>query len=365
MSTKLSWLQESGKTETVILVTAMGVLSLLGLLFIFEASIAEALNTFNDQYHFVKLQGGWLGLGLVGVVVVTLLPRNWWWTVAPWLYGAGLVVMGLVFVPGLGVELNGARRWLSIGGLAVLQPVELLKLTMILFFGRWMAEHQRLAPLVFLTGMPVLLLLLQPDLGSALVVLVISAGMYFSAGGNTRALATLAVIGAVLVSGAVLSSSYRLERVMTFLNPSRDPQGASFHIRQITIALGRGGLFGQGIGNSQQRFAYIPETSTDSIFAITAEEIGFAGSVVIISLYSAYLWAGYALVNKVSDHFARLVSIGVLIWIGSQTWLNLAAVVALVPLTGIPLPFFSYGGSSLVMVLLATGILLNMTRART
>jgi cell division protein FtsW len=237
---------------------------------------------------------------------------------------------------------------------------------MITFFASWMEKHQKLAPFLFLSGLPALLLMLQPDMGSTLIVLSIGVGIYFLAGAKMDFLLKLLVGGFIVLSIAVAISPYRLKRVTTFLNPEADPLGASFHIHQITLALGNGGILGRGLGQSRQKFSYIPEASTDSIFAIVAEEVGFVGSVFLLGLFAAYLWLAFRIWRRLpKKSFAYLLAGGLIIWIGMQICLNLGAIVALVPLTGIPLPFFSYGGTALVMVLFGTGILLGIGRTQT
>ncbi len=339
------------------------ILSLIGVVFVFEASVAEAFATFNDQYHFVKLQVVHLVLGWLAFGVGYFMPSQVWRKISPLLYGLGLILLVLVFIPGFGREINGAYRWLFLGPLR-LQPIEFVKLALTFFFATWMSHHQRLGPFLLMTLVPVGLVLLQPDLGSSLLLISIAFGLYFVAGGKVGPLLIAGAVGIILLSLFIVSSEYRRQRVATFINPELDPQGSSFHIRQITLALGRGGVFGQGIGNSKQKFSYIPEASTDSIFAIIAEEIGFAGSALLLSLFALHIWSGYRIIEKSqSDTFTRLVSMGILIWISAQVILNIAAVVALVPLTGVPLPFFSYGGSSLIMVLFASGVLLHASKS--
>ena len=340
-----------------LLAVAVG-LSVIGLIFVFEASGAESYNIFGEPYHFVKLQSLRLVMGLVGLIVVRFVPIKLWQKTSSLLYLLGVGLLLLVFVPGLGSELNGARRWLMLGALQF-QPVELTKFAIIIFFSAWMSKHQRLLPFLFLTGLPAGLLLLQPDFGSMLVVISIAFGVYYMAGGSLGKILLLAMSTGLVLALMVIASPYRLERLNTFLSPESDPLGSSFHIRQITIALGRGSWFGQGIGQSKQKYSYIPEASSDSIFAIVAEEIGFAGSLVLATIFFYYLHLGLkiAATNKPGT-FPYLLASGVVIWIAAQTLLNLAAVVALVPLTGIPLPFFSYGGTSLITILIATGLLL-------
>jgi cell division protein FtsW len=234
---------------------------------------------------------------------------------------------------------------------------------MVLFFASWLSNHQRWLPFLFWTGLPVGLLMLQPDLGSTLIVISIAVGMYFVAGGSIKKLAVLGLVGLIGTSMLVASSPYRMERVKTFVNSDYDPLGAGFHVRQITIALGNGGAIGQGIGKSKQKFSYIPEVSNDSIFAIVAEELGFLGSSLIVALFGLYFATSASILKQTKPgSYEYLVTSGVLIWLGSQTILNLSAVVVLVPLTGLPLPFFSYGGSSLIMILLASGIISSTGR---
>lgn len=334
-------------------------LTLLGLLFVFDASVAEAFNTFGDQYHFLKQHLAWIGIGLITMFTAKLIPLSFWKKTAKLFFILGLVSLVLVFVPGIGREFNGAHRWIFIGSFRF-QPVEAFKLVLVTFFAQWMSEHQKLIPFLFTTGLTALLIILQPDLGSLLVIGGIALGMFFLAGGKILHILGIIGLSAFLLTIAVLSSSYRRERLTTFLNPHTDPLGSGFHIRQITLALGQGGWLGQGIGNSRQKFSYIPEASTDSIFAIIAEEIGFIGSIVVLFLFSSYFYFASKVVNLATDPFDQLLGWGIIIWIATQTLLNLAAVVALVPLTGLPLPFLSYGGSSLIMVLLANGILLRI-----
>ncbi|MBD3250560.1 MAG: stage V sporulation protein E [Candidatus Pacebacteria bacterium] len=334
----------------------------LGLFFVFESSTAESFTLRGHPYHFVNRQAMWLAVGLVGAIAAYLTPIAWFKKAAGLFYLGSLFLLSLVFVPGLGLELNGARRWIDLG-FVPFQPIELAKLALIIFFAKWMSRHQRLGPFVFLTGLPSLILLLQPDMGSLLILLVISLGLYFLAGGGVKKLLPVGIIGFLLLVLAVVASPYRLKRLKTYLNPDIDPLGSSFHIKQITLALGNGGWLGQGLGNSKQKYAYIPEASSDSIFAIVGEEVGFVGSSLILILFASYFYLGYQIAqSQDSGSFEQLTAWGILIWLAAQTMLNLAAVVALVPLTGLPLPFFSYGGTSLVMALVGTGLLVKLAR---
>jgi cell division protein FtsW len=338
------------------------ILCLIGLVFVFEASVAEAFQTFGNQFYFIRQQIMWFGVGILALLVGIFTPLSYWKKLSPLFYIGSIVLLVCVFIPGLGKSVNGAQRWISFAGIT-LQPVEVAKFSLITFFAMWMEKHQKIAPFLFLTLVPVGLLFLQPDMGSALIVIAIAFGMYYLAGAPYRIFLSIGGLGVLALTLLILLSPYRLRRVTTFLNPESDPLGASFHIRQITLALGSGGLWGQGIGQSRQKFSYLPEASTDSIFAIIGEEIGFVGSLVIILMFMIFLQLGYRIVRKTEPKsFAHLLASGILIWLGMQIALNLSAIVALVPLTGIPLPFFSYGGSALVMVLFVTGILIGIGR---
>ncbi len=350
----------SWKRSVLIIVLTL-MLSGLGLLFVFESSVAESFTTFNDPYYLLKQQSVGMAAGIIAMFCSMFIPISVWKRLAPVMYVGCLLCLIAVFIPGIGLKLNGASRWLALGPVTV-QPVEFFKFGLIAYFAQWLSRHQRFGPFTLLVGVPAAMLIAQPDLGSLLLVLAIATGMYFVAGGKIKHLAWLGLAGIPLIILAIAVAPYRLNRVRTFLNPELDPLGSSFHIRQITLALGRGGWLGQGLGNSQQRFSYIPEASTDSIFAIVAEEVGFVGSLAIILLFVALFQAVAAVVKRIEDPESRLLGYGLLFWLSAQTALNLSAVVALVPLTGVPLPFFSYGRSSLVMLLLAIGVIVRLDR---
>jgi len=336
------------------------VISLIGLFFVFEASVAEAFQQFGNQYYFVTQQSLWLVVGVILMTIASFLPVKLWKFLSTYIYIGSVLMLILVFIPGIGKQINGASRWFELAGFTF-QPVEAVKLGVVFFYAKWMSQHQKIIPFLFLTGIPILLIMLQPDLGSTLILVSIAFGMFFLAGGEIKKFSLMSLLGILAIFLLILVQPYRLRRLTTFLNPESDPLGASFHIRQITLALGNGGLLGQGIGKSRQKYSYIPEASTDSIFAIVAEEIGFVGSLGIIGLYFLFFLTGFqVLKNQPKKSFEYLLAAGILIWISSQVLLNLSAVVALVPLTGLPLPLFSYGGSALVMVLLAIGILISL-----
>lgn len=336
-------------------------LTLVGLLMVYDASVIEAYRDFSDKYYFAKLQAMWALVGFVSLVGASLVPLSLIKKLTLPFFALSIFLLIIVLIPGIGSEVQGARRWISLGTFT-LQPSEVVKLGFILYLATWLEKKQRFWPFVVLSGLILTLMMAQPDLGTAIVLMGTGLVMYFLSGAPALTLFALVTGGALAGLALILTSPYRKERLLTFLNPTSDPLGASYHIRQVLIALGSGGLLGLGVGRSRQKYEYLPEATTDSIFAVLAEEVGFVGSVVVIALFLWLIYRGFSIARAAKTPFNQLLAAGITAWIGSQALLNLAAMVALVPLTGIPLPFISYGGSSLVTVLTATGILLNISR---
>lgn len=331
-------------------------LASLGLLFLFEASVAESFITFDDQYHLVRQQAIGMGAGLCIALITWLIPLQWWQKASVFMYWGSIVLLAAVFIPGIGLTLNGAARWISLGGIVV-QPVEFVKIALIIYFSSWLQTHQRLGPFATLTAIPLALLLLQPDVGSLLIVSVCAISVFYISGGKIFDLLKLGLLSLPVLAITIIMQPYRMERITTFLNPGQDLRDTGFHVRQISLALGRGQLWGAGLTNSIQRYSWVPEASSDSIFAIVAEEVGFIGSLAIIALFGLYILSGSKLAAASGSPYAQVLGFSLVLWIAAQCILNLAAVVQLVPLTGIPLPFFSYGRSSLLMVWFATGLI--------
>lgn len=338
------------------------ILIFIGLLFVFESSLVEAAITFGDEYYFLKKHLYWLLIGLPIFLFGLFLSQRFFKKISPLIYFSSLILLLMVFIPGIGREFNGAKRWVILFG-QVLQPIEFVKISLISYLASWLKEKRSLLLFVSVMAVPTLATILQPDLGSTLVLVGIGFCMYYVAGNDIKSIFSFSVLGLIFVSLMIFSSDYRRQRVITFLNPELDPLGSSFHIRQITLALGRGGIFGQGIGNSEQKNSFVPEASTDSIFAIIGEETGFIGSIILVSLYLFFLLATFNLAKQVKEHsYSYLLIIGIMTWITIQAILNLAAVSALVPLTGVPLPFVSYGGSALISLIFGISLILNKNR---
>lgn len=330
---------------------------------VYDASVVEAYRDFADKFHLARLQLLWAVIGLGGMVVLSWIPVSAWKRIGRGAFLVSMFLLLLVLIPNIGVKTMGARRWLALGALSF-QPSELIKLTLIFYLASLFEKRANFAQVVLVLSVVVGLIMLQPDLGTAIVVAVIASLMYFFAGAPWKSFFLLASAGLALGTILIISSPYRRERVATFLNPAQDPLGASYHIRQILIALGSGGIFGAGLGQSRQKYEYIPEVATDSIFAIIAEETGFVGASAMIGAFVVYLFTAFSIAKTTTDRYAKLLAGGIASWIGSQTILNLGTMVALLPLTGVPLPFISYGGSSLIVVLGASGILLSISRNR-
>ncbi|MEP7167671.1 MAG: putative peptidoglycan glycosyltransferase FtsW [Candidatus Woesebacteria bacterium] len=331
-----------------------------GLLVIYDVSVVESFATFGDAYYFLRSQALWAAISVVGLIIVSKIPTKWWLSLGPILFGLAVLLLIGVLIPSIGVRVGGARRWLSIAGFS-LQPAELMKMGLVLYLSTWLLKPRRFLSFALLIGLLFGLIMLQPDLGSGLILLSIAAGMYIGAGKPIKHLIWMFGAGIVGILLLILVSPYRMQRLTTFLNPESDPQGKSYHIRQITIALGNGGLFGQGIGKSKQKYRYIPEASTDSIFAIMAEELGFAVCGMIIIGYMTLVYRMSAKVEILEQGSApQLLALGILTWIAAQILVNLSSVVALIPLTGVPLPFISYGGTALLSLCIAIGLFIGI-----
>lgn len=340
------------------------ILTTLGLIAVADTSAPVALNVFADKFYFLKQQLVWGAIGLAVLLFVSQVHYSFWQKIALPLFAVNILILILVLIPSIGVKALGARRWIFLGPISF-QPSEFAKMALVVYLAKVGARDK--APLayffpLFLVGG---LIMFQPDLGTTLVVLGAGLVQIFVSGINL-----LYFFGAVLVAGLASSlliyfSEYRKGRFLSFLTQFKNPLGASYHARQILLGLGSGGLFGIGLGQSRQKYLFLPEAATDSIFAVIAEEVGFIGALVLITLFVVFIFRALRIAKNAPDRFSKILATGIVAWIGGQAFLNMASMAALVPLTGIPLPFISYGGSALTMVLLATGILLNISKYET
>lgn len=337
------------------------IVACFGLVAIYDSSVIDAFRTFGDKFHYVKQQAVWLIVGIVAALFTAVVPVSWIKKNAYILYGITLIFMFLVLIPGIGSKLLGARRWI-IAGPVVFQPSELLKITFAIYLARWLEVGRDIKQFLMLVGLNSLLIMLQPDLGTAIIVIGVSFMTYYLSGAKIKEIFTFSIILLVGISLLVLSSPYRLNRVKTFMDPTSDPLGTSYHINQVLYGLGSGGFSGVGLGRSRQKYAYLPEATTDSIFVIIAEEFGFLGSTLLIMMLVGLLIASFKVVDSVSDKFDKLLGSSISLLFLLQIFVNLSAMVALIPLTGVPLPFISYGGSSLVTNFIALGLLINISK---
>ena len=333
----------------------------IGLVAVADASAPQALNSYGDKFYLFKQQLVWAAVGLVALLITSKIKYTFWEKLATPLFFISLILLLVVLLPHFGFSALGARRWIFFGPINF-QPSEVIKFAICIYFAK-LASREKAALSYFIPlAVVVLLIMLQPDLGTTLIVIVIALSQIFVSGINLLYLFGAIVSGLLVGIPLILFSSYRKERLLTFLQITQDPLGNSYHMRQILLGLGSGGIFGVGLGASRQKYSFLPEASTDSIFAVIAEELGLIGGLVIIALFIYFVVRALKVARYAPDTFAKTLAVGIAAWIGGQAFLNIASMVALVPLTGIPLPFISYGGSSLVMILAACGILLNISK---
>ncbi len=337
-------------------------LTLFGLFMIFSASSVAALRDFNDKFYYLKHQAVWVLAGFFLFFFFSKINLEVIRKYSVLFFLTTLLLLLLVLIPGIGVEVYGGRRWIELGVFRF-QPAELAKLSLIIYFSNLFERKKDIIQFATITGLVLFLIMLEPDLGTAVIITSMAFCLYFVSGAPLDQVAKIAGAGLAVGPLLVFASAYRRQRLMTFLNSSFDAQGASYHIRQILFALGSGGIFGRGLGQSRQKFLFLPEVTTDSIFAVIAEEFGFIGASLLILLFVLLLARGIKVAFLTKETFSRLLVTGIVFCVGIQAIINLGAMVALVPLTGVPLPFISYGGSSLLVCLSGMGIVYNVSRS--
>jgi cell division protein FtsW len=287
-------------------------------------------------------------------------------TWAPYIIAVSVFLLMAVFVPGIGLGRGGASRWIYLGFFSF-QPAELVKIALIIFLAKEFSSKPLSVAAIPALGAifsAILLVVFEPDIGTSIIIAMISFALFYLAGTpvkNFIGLMLTSLFGLIILS---ITSPYRMKRLFAFINPWGDPRGKGFHIIQSLIAVGSGGLFGLGLGGSKQKFFYLPQNYTDFIFAIFCEEMGLIGALGIILLFFLFFGRGMRIVRNASDNFSFLLAGGIVSWIGLQAILNMSVVLGLLPTTGIPLPFISYGGTSLVSAMFAVGLLLNISQYR-
>ena len=354
--------------DFVIFFTVMALLA-LGVVMVYSSSAVAANVNFGDSYYFLKRQLVWATLGLIAMLFTMSLDYHAWRKLAKPVMIGTIILLILVLIPGLGKVVNGARRWLGFGSI-YLQPSEIAKLSMVLFCTDSLARHQDkitsfikgLAPQLLMLLLIFGLILKEPDLGTALAIGGTVFVLLFTAGAKISHLASLGLAGVAGIVVAIIVEPYRLRRLFAFSDPWADPLDSGYHIIQSLYAIGSGGLFGVGLGRSREKFLYLPEPHTDFIFAILGEELGLVGTLTVIVLFFLFAWRGLRVAISAPDVYGSLLAAGLTSMIIVQALMNIAVVTASMPVTGIPLPFLSFGGSALIFTMAGVGILLNISR---
>lgn len=343
----------------------------IGLFMLSSVSTAVAFHRFGDSYYYIKHQVLY-GLipGILALFIVSRINykffRDWSWHMIV----GSIFLLLLVFIPGIGYKFGGARSWINFFGI-IFQPSEIVKLTFLLYLATWLEKrgdkkvkdfHDGFLPFLFSLGVIMILIMLQPDIGTMSIIVMISLIVFFIGGGAIKHLLALSAAGIAMLGVLIKIAPYRAARFKVFLDPASDPQGIGYHINQALIAIGSGGIFGVGFGLSRQKHLYLPEVIGDSIFAVMAEELGFVVISAFIILFVFMVYRGFLIARYAPDKFSQLVAAGIMSWISVQALINIAAMVSLMPLTGLTLPFISYGSSSLLILMIAMGIMVNISR---
>lgn len=353
----------------LLLIICIIVISLFGLVMIYSASNIWAEYKFNNPYKFVIHQGVFLIIGLILMTILSKIDYHLYYEKANQIILGCIILLILVLIPGIGTIRNGSRSWFGIGAFGI-QPSEFAKLGIIIFSAKYFSRNNKEVKDIKKGVLPILglvllifgLIMLQPDFGTGVILVMSVIGLMFVAGVDFKFFIRIGILGIIGIVGLIAVAPYRLKRILSFLNPWEDPLGSGFQIIQSLYAIGPGGLFGLGFGNSRQKHFYLPEPQTDFIFSIISEEFGFLGVLIVALLFITIIYQGFKIARKAKDLFGKYLAFGIVFQIAFQAILNLMVVVGLIPVTGVTLPFLSYGGSSLLITLCSIGIVLNISR---
>jgi cell division protein FtsW len=362
-------LQRAWEKFDIVIVAVTLVLLGMGLVMVHSASSVISAQKFHDPYFYAKRQLLWAGLGLGSMFTLANIDYHRLRRYAPHIAVLSFLFLAVVLIPGVGQIRGGSRAWLGIGTFGI-QPSEFAKLGLILFLSHYLADargrmHSLLRgflPPLLLALIAIGLIMLEPDLGQSVVIMGTTVILLFAAGARVAHLAGLAGLGLLGFAGLVAAAPYRIKRILAFLDPWQDPLGNGYQVIQSLYALGSGGLVGLGLGNSHQKYLYLPEPQTDFVFAILGEELGFLGCAAVLSLFAVLVWRGFRTAMFAPDDFGALLATGITGMIAVQVLINVGVVTGSIPATGITLPFISFGGSSLTLMLTGVGILLNISR---
>lgn len=363
--------REGKKKIDYFLLLTVFIISVFGLAILTSASFPASQEKFGESFYYLKRQifFGILPGFFIGFLCFKL-PLKFFKKRAPIFLLINIAILALVFIPGLGIKIGGAVRWLNLKFISF-QPSEFLKITFILYLGSWLSARKEkkskelsktLFAFLIILGLISIFLILQPDVSTLIILIITALVMYFLA--ETPAWHTILVclILGGLILFLIMSAEYRLNRILIFLNPNLDPLGRGYQLKQSLIGVGAGRVFGRGFGFSQQKFGFLPATISDSIFSVLAEETGFIGSIILTFFYLIFFLRGFKIGRETQDAFSRIVALGITWWLTFQAFFNIGAMIGIFPLTGIPLPFISSGGSAIIAELTAIGILLNISK---
>ena len=353
--------------DMIVLMMAV-ILTCFGVVMVYSASSVMAAKKFHDGFFFLKRQSIYALIGFAGMAVAMHIDYHVWKKWAVPLFLTCFFLLLLVFVPGIGGTVKGASRWIRLPGFNF-QPSELAKVALIMYLAYSLDKRQDklkqfmsgFFPYLLILGVFIAILLMQHDMGAALTMLTVAIVMLFAAGTKVQYILGMAVVALPGICFLVLTEAYRMRRITAFLDPWQDPTNAGFQIIQSWLALATGGLFGQGLGEGKQKLFYLPEAHTDFILSVLGEEMGFAGVVVIASMFLLLVQRSIRVAIAAEDNFGRFLAFGIAVLIGLEAFINMGVVTGMLPTKGMALPFLSYGGSSLIVSLFAIGVLLNVS----
>lgn len=362
--------KRTGESPDYALMLTVFALIIFGLIMVSSASVVIAYEGWGDKYYFLKHQF-FYGIipGVIGWIIAQKINYQHLRKIAFPALVVTLVLLILVFAPGIGAGYKGANRWVNLG-LFQFQPTELAKIAFIIYLAAWLSKKGMMVrdislgfiPFLSVMGVITFLIALQPDIGTLVVIALTGCTVYFVAGGRIRHLFLIALIALVILFLLIEIAPYRKARFTVFLHPEIDPKGVGYQVNQALMAIGSGGIFGLGLGHSRQKYNYLPEPAGDTIFSIIGEELGFIGISVLLVLFFILVIRGFQAASRAPDFFGRFLAVGITSWFIFQALIHIGANLSLIPLTGVPLPFISYGGSALTFSLIGLGILLNVSK---
>ena len=351
------------------LIVTVGIIIVFGIIMLSSATSAVAYAKYQDSYYFVKHQLFGLGLGLAAFWFFARVDYHRWRKYAVWFLFFSIFLLLLVFVPGLSANYGKARSWIEIFGFS-LQPSEFVKISFLLYLAAWLESREKklhdfsqgIGPFLVVLGAVGFLMILQPDVGTLAIITATSLIVYFVGGGKVRHILAIILVGIVGLMSLIQVMPYQANRFKCFFDPEYSAQDVCYQVNQSLIAVGSGGILGRGLGASRQKFMYLPEVQGDAIFSIIGEETGLIFSSILVILFIYLFYRGYLISKYAPDNFGRILSIGIVTWLVMQAMINIGGMINLIPMTGVPLPFISYGGSAMLAAMAAIGILVNISK---